>query len=149
MAAGIDHAEHGVRHRIDEIGPVGEGTGESVEESARSRDWEETEAISDSLAMARRIDTRERREDVVGRVRDQRRVMVREKRSVVLKEIQQMRHLLEIGWDIRVITCEVDVVELHINDVLNFAAGRVQSASLGMGSDRSENERCEREWHKQ
>jgi hypothetical protein len=43
-------------------------------------------------------------------------------RAVVLQEVVQVRHLLEIGRDVRVVPCEMDVVENDVDDVLDAVA---------------------------
>jgi hypothetical protein len=53
-------------------------------------------------------------------------MVVRAERAVVLDEVEQMRHLLEIGRHVRVVALEMGVVELDLDDVLDLALGRVQ-----------------------
>ena len=40
-----------------------------------------------------------------------------------------MRHLLEVGWDVWVVTREVRVVKLDVNNVLDVAFGRIELAA--------------------
>src|ERR1051326_5543687 len=54
-------------------------------------------------------------------MRDQNRVVVRVERPVVLEEVQQVRHLLQVRRDVRVVPQEVDVVELQIDDVFDLS----------------------------
>jgi uncharacterized protein YlzI (FlbEa/FlbD family) len=61
-------------------------------------------------------------------MRDQRRVMIRGKRAVVFEKIQQVRHLLEVRGDVRVIAGEMYVVELNVDHVLDVSARRLQVA---------------------
>ena len=42
-------------------------------------------------------------------------------RAVPLEEVQQVRHLLEVGRDIRAVAPEVRVVELQVDHVLDLA----------------------------
>ena len=47
-------------------------------------------------------------------------------RAVVLDEVEQVRHLLEVGRDVRVVPQEVHVVELEVDDVLDRAVLRLK-----------------------
>ena len=69
----------------------------------------------------------ERRQDPVGGVRDQDGVVVRHERAVAREEVEQVRHLLEIGRDVRAVAPVVRVVELEIDDVLDLAVLLVPS----------------------
>src|SRR5207248_1239176 len=42
-----------------------------------------------------------------------------ENRAVLLQEVEQVRHLLEIGGHVRVVPREVDIVEDEVDDVLD------------------------------
>ena len=44
---------------------------------------------------------------------------IREHRAVLLQEVEQVRHLLQIGGHVRVVPREVDVVEDEVDDVLD------------------------------
>ena len=61
------------------------------------------------------------RDDVSARVRDERGMCLREERAIAGEKVQQMRHLLQVGRDVRIVAVEVDVIELQINDVLHAA----------------------------
>lgn len=74
------------------------------------------------------INARQRGNDVVRRVRLQRSMFARDKRAVAFQEVQQIRNLLQIGGDIRVVARKVDVIELNINNMFDLAAGGVQIA---------------------
>ena len=63
--------------------------------------------------------------DVVRRMRLERRMVIRHQRAIVGDEIQQVGHQLEIGWDIRIIACEVDVIELDVDHMLDIAMDRL------------------------
>src|SRR5262249_23163783 len=65
------------------------------------------------------------RGDVVRRVRDQRRVVIAAYHAVVLQEIQQIWHLLEIGWDVRIVATQMYVVEGDVNEPLDFMASGI------------------------
>jgi len=55
-------------------------------------------------------------------MRDQDRVVVRQQRAVPADEVQQVRHLLQIGRDVRVVPQEMHVVEDQVDDVLDVVA---------------------------
>jgi len=59
-------------------------------------------------------------------VRDEDRVVPVHHRPVGLQEVQQMRHLLEIGRYVGDVSAQVDVVELYVDDVLDLAACGLQ-----------------------
>jgi hypothetical protein len=42
---------------------------------------------------------------------NQRCAVVAEQRALALKEVQQIGTLLEIGWDARIVSADVDIVE--------------------------------------
>ena len=48
-------------------------------------------------------------------------MMVRIQSALALEEIQEMRHLFQVGWDIRVIAPQVSVVKLNVDEVLDLA----------------------------
>jgi hypothetical protein len=48
--------------------------------------------------------------------------MVGQKRSVSFEEVQQIRHLLEVGRDVRVIAAKMNIVELNVDDMLDAVA---------------------------
>jgi len=82
-------------------------------------------------------------------VRDQGGVIVREQRAVALDEVEQVRHLLEVRRHVRVVTPEVGVVELDVDDVLDVVAGRLQVAGARRSDDgcvaAGERARCQAE----
>jgi hypothetical protein len=59
-----------------------------------------------------------------------------EHRAVVREEVEQVRHLLEVGLHARDVTPQVHVVELEIDDVLYRAAGRTEMARIVGGACR-------------
>jgi len=54
-------------------------------------------------------------------MRDEHCMMVRIQSALALEEIQEMRHLFQVGWDIRVIAPQVSVVKLNVDEVLDLA----------------------------
>jgi hypothetical protein len=77
--------------------------------------------VRDGLPVPVGIGARERAENPAARVRDEDGVVVRVERPVALHEVQQVRHLLEIRGDVRVVPLEVHVVELEVDDVLDLS----------------------------
>ncbi len=120
------------RHRVAQVGEV-RPVLERGREADRAVGPEVVVGVRHGLPVPVRIEARERAQDPAPRVRDQNCVVVRVERAVVLQEVQQMRHLLEIRRDVRVVPQEVDVVELQIDDVLDLslvaelASGRTRS----------------------
>jgi hypothetical protein len=55
-------------------------------------------------------------------------VVVRKQRAVAANEIEQVRHLLEIGWHVRVVPEEMHVVKDDEDDVLDITVCRVELA---------------------
>jgi hypothetical protein len=102
---------------VGQIRPVLEG-GREADSSVRP---EEVVRVRDRLAVPVRIEAGQRAEDPAARMRDQNRVVVRVERAVVPDEVQQVRHLLQIRRDVRVVSQEVHVVELDVDDVLDLA----------------------------
>ena len=49
--------------------------------------------------------------------------MIRIERAVLRDEVQQMRHLLQVGGNVRVIPRKVNIVELNVDYMLDLAAG--------------------------
>jgi hypothetical protein len=58
------------------------------------------------------INAGQRGNDVACRMRDEWRMVVRQKHTVTLKEIEQIRHLFEIGGNVGVVSTEMAIVEL-------------------------------------
>src|SRR5262249_1906326 len=79
-------------------------------------------------AVPVRIDAGQRGDDVVCGMRDQRGEMIAAHRAVLQHEIEQVRHLLEIGWDVWIVATQVHVVELDLHDLL----APVAEISLGV-----------------
>src|SRR5262249_29697925 len=108
-------------------------------------------AVRDRDPVSVRVQAGHARQDPTGRVRDQDRVVVRLQRPVVSDEVEQVRHLLEVGRDARVVAPEVRVVEDDVDDVLHLVvlaaertAGRCRrglAAARGDGRGRGENTR--------
>src|SRR5579862_5344581 len=111
-----------IRHQV---GPVEERRGEVDIRRARP---EYAEAVGDEYSGVVGIQTRLRRQNVIGRVRDQDRVVSGIERPVVLDEIEQVGHLLQVRRDVGIVAREVHVVELDVYDVLDFPRARVKLA---------------------
>jgi hypothetical protein len=62
-----------------------------------------------------------RGENIVGGMRDKNRVIPGIEHAILFNKVKKIGHLLEIGRHIGVITGEMDVVEFHINHVLDFS----------------------------
>jgi hypothetical protein len=58
-------------------------------------------------------------------------VVVRVERALAAQEAEQVRHLLEVGRDVRAVAVEVRVVELQVHDVLDRALAVAQRARAG------------------
>ncbi|HEU4731937.1 MAG TPA: hypothetical protein VFT22_28775 [Kofleriaceae bacterium] len=56
-------------------------------------------------------------------------MVIAEQRAVAGDELEQVRHLLEVGRHARVVAPEVDVVELHVDHVLDPAVRSVERAA--------------------
>src|SRR5262249_31759573 len=92
--------------------------------------------VRDGLTVPVGIQARQRAEDPAAGVRDQNRVVVRVERPVALQEVQQVRHLLHVGRDVRGVPLEVDVAQLEVDDVLDLPvaaelAGRRRTGPTG------------------
>src|SRR6185369_17104034 len=77
----------------------------------------------------------ERGQDVVAGVRDERRVVVGQERAFAGEEVQQVRYLLQVGRDVRVIPEVVHVVEHerdHVLDAVAQVARRVGGGRRGL-----------------
>jgi len=55
-------------------------------------------------------------------------VVIAQQHAVAFDEVEQVRHLLQVRRDIRVVPGEVRVVELNVDYVLDLAVRRVQLA---------------------
>ena len=82
----------------------------------------EEERIADRLTVAIRVDAGQGREDVGPGVRNHRRVVIVQDGPVADQEVVEIGHLLDVRGDIRVVTAEVDVVELQLDNVLDRAS---------------------------
>jgi hypothetical protein len=63
-------------------------------------------------------------------VGDQWGVVVGEQRAVVHDEVEQVRHLLQVGRDIWIVPAEVHVIELDVDDVFDGTGGARWSQEL-------------------
>ena len=138
----IDHVEvvvgrgdGGIVRRVATVGRVGPVL-ERGREAARPISPEVVVRVRDRLAVPVGIETGQRAQDPATRMRDQDRVVVRQQCPVALDEVEQVRHLLEVGRDVRVVTQEVRVVELDVDDVLDLVVLRLEVAGSG-GDDRA------------
>jgi hypothetical protein len=127
--AGVgDHVRQRVSDRVDGARPVLERAGE-VRDLARRV---VVVAVRHRLALPVRIEAGERRQDPARGVRDQNRVVVGEERPIALQEVEQVRHLLEVRGDVRVVAVVVRVVELDLDHVLDAVAVGAELAALGV-----------------
>jgi len=53
---------------------------------------------------------------------NERRVMIGEQRAFLLQKVQQARHLFEVGWNVRNVAAEMNIVELDVDYVLDAVA---------------------------
>src|SRR6202011_1323170 len=92
--------------------PISEG-----DSGTRIPCWREVfEAVGNGYPVTVAVDARQGRQDVSRGVRDQGSVVVGVQGAVVLDEVEQVRHLLEVGRNVRVVTLEMCVVELDVDD---------------------------------
>jgi hypothetical protein len=56
-------------------------------------------------------------------------MIVRHQRAIVRDEVEQMRHLLQIGWHVGVVALEVGIIELNVDHMLDIAARRGEMAT--------------------
>ena len=127
---GVSHGRRGVdrircRHRRpgvdDRRGPVGERRRGVGDEAAAAR-VVDVVGVGQRLAVPVAVQTGVDRQAVIGGVGDQRCVRVREHSAVRLEEVEQIRHLLEVGGDVLVVPEEVHVVEDDVDHVLDPVA---------------------------
>jgi hypothetical protein len=85
-------------------------------------------AVGDGDTHAVAMKTGQDGEGVGSLLRQRRCLMVAADDPVADQEVEQMRHLLEIGGDVGIVPPQVHVVELDMNDVLDGAAARTQLA---------------------
>jgi hypothetical protein len=57
-------------------------------------------------------------------------VVVGEKRAIAPNKVEEVRHLLEVGWHVRVVAQEVHIVEDEVDDMLDSALGRMELTSM-------------------
>src|SRR5713226_7769586 len=125
------HVEFRVRGRAgrrvkDWVGPVRERNADVA-----GTVWVEVaEAVAHGHTVTVTIDASQRGEDIRGGVGDERSVMVGENGPLGLENVQEVRHLLEIGRHVRVIADKMRVIELNIDDMLDSSLGRVQRAGI-------------------
>jgi hypothetical protein len=74
--------------------------------------------------VAVRVEAGEGGENASRSVRDENGVVVRVQRAVVPDEVQEVRHLLQVGGNLRVVTAEMGVVELDVDHPLDVVKGR-------------------------
>src|SRR5215813_7886129 len=105
LAVAVDHLEWLHARRIGRVrryfvGPVGKGR--SVVR-AQTAGVVVLEAVRDGDAVLVAIQTGYSGEQVVRGVRDERRVLVGQQRAAALEEIEEVRHLLQIGLHIWIV----------------------------------------------
>ena len=149
LAIGGQHVELRVCRRRgggveQRIGPVRERNAQA----GSAVGLEVAEAVGDGHAVAVAVHTGDGGEDVGGCVRDKRRVVVREQSSVPANEIQQVRHLLQVGRDVRIVAREMRVIELHVDHVLDSRTVRVQRTHGSRSGYRSRQQQAEEAIHK-
>ena len=122
---------------------------------------EVAEAVRNRLPHPIRVDAGQGSQDPGGGVGDQRRVIVCQERSVAADEVEQVRHLLQVGRDVRVVPPEMGVVELHVDHVFDAvaelagpggcccrcstSAARARDADCGRRGERQGNRECARD----
>jgi len=55
-------------------------------------------------------------------------MVVSQNDAVTFDEIEESRHLLEVGGHVRVVTRKMNVIELNVDDVFDVSARRTQTA---------------------
>src|SRR5260370_1067411 len=68
------------------------------------------------------IDAGQGGDDIIGCVRDQRRVMIAAYRAIRKHEIEQVRHLLKIRRNIRIVAPQMHVIKLNLYHMLDPVA---------------------------
>ena len=91
---------------------------------------EVAQAVADRHAEFVAIDAGQGCQDIDRRVRDQRRVMLGKECAAVLHEVEQVRHLLEVGRHIWVVAPQMHIVELEINHPLYLVADALKITAL-------------------
>ena len=110
-----------IRHQVS---PVEEGRWKQGG-AVRS---ENTEAIRHENSMVVGIKAGLGGEDVVGGMRDENGVIPGIERPILLNKVEQVRHLLQVGGHVGVVTDEVHIVEFYVHDVLDFPRRGVKFA---------------------
>src|SRR5207248_1415441 len=110
--------------------PVNEG---SLENGRGIVLFENPEAVRDRAAVTIAIDPRQPRENIVGRVGNQWREVITADDAFSLQEIQEVRHLLEVRWNVWIVAPQVHVVEYKVDDPLDLTAEGIQLAPRGRG----------------
>jgi len=112
------------------VGPICERAVEQVRGSAGVGQREVAEAVSNRHPVTIAVYAGQRRENVHRRMRDQWCMAIRQHRTVFRQEVQQVRHLLKVRWNVRIVTFEVNVVELDVDYVLDGASTGAQFARV-------------------
>ena len=86
----------------------------------------------------------------IGRgVRNQRGVMIAADGAVALDEIEQIRHLFEIGRNVRIVAPQMHVVENDMNNVFDLTARGIQLTGRGCGlRSGTEEHNAKRQWNR-
>jgi hypothetical protein len=123
--------------------PVNEG---SLENGRGIVCLEDSEAVRNRAAVTIAVDPRQPRENVVGGMGDQRSVVIAADDASSLQEIQQVRHLFEVGRNIRIVAAKVHVVENNVDHSRDFSARRMQLACrrCGLRTDKKTERHCDR-----
>ena len=106
-----------VRHQI---GPIEKRRSIVDARQAASRTKNE-EVVGNEYAVVVRVKAGLGRQDVIRRVRDQNRMIAGIERAVLLDEIEQVWLLFEVRGDSGIVASEMLVVELNVDDMLDFS----------------------------
>jgi hypothetical protein len=116
--------------------PIGEGARELRDALA-----EEAEAVADRHTELVGIDPGQGGHDVDRGVRNQRGVMIGEDGALLLQEVQQVRHLFEVGRHVRIVAGQMHIVELDIDDMVDavgeMALRRGEGGAAGQNGEQS------------
>src|ERR1700687_1631089 len=125
--------------------PVQEGAAEA---DAAVR-LEETVAVGNGNSHAVAIDAGLGGENIGRGVGNQRRVMIAADRAVALNEVEQVRHLFEIGRNVRIVAPQMHVVENDMNNAFDLTAWRIQLTGRGRGlRNGTEEHNAKRQWNR-
>jgi hypothetical protein len=150
LAALVDHLRRQIgRHLAGEerrgIGPVGKGQ----HAAGGPVGVEAAQAVADRDAELVAIDPGQRGQDIDSGMGDQWCVVFGEECALVVQEVEQVRDLLEIRRDIRVVAPQVHVVELEIDDVLDLIPERIELTAGRLAARAKRRRGAERQCYQQ